>query len=212
MPEQREKLTKQQQRTYDFIREKVAEQGYPPSVREIGEAIGLSSPASVHAHIESLERKGYIKKDPTKPRTIEVIDDINNKARVMKDLGHKVDFVPIIGTVTAGEPILAVQNIEDYFPVTAIRCHDIPHFMLRVHGESMIKAGIFDGDMVLVEQTTTAENGDIVVALLGDSATVKRFYKENGYYRLQPENDTMDPIIVSDVSIIGKVVGAYRSF
>ena len=212
MPEQREKLTEQQQRAYDFIREKVAEQGYPPSVREIGKAIGLSSPSSVHAHIEYLERKGYIKKDPTKPRTIEIIDDIENEAKVIKDLEHKVDFVPIIGTVTAGEPILAVQNVEDYFPVPAIRCHDIPHFMLRVHGESMIKAGIFDGDMVLVEQTTTAENGDIVVALLGDSATVKRFYKENGYYRLQPENDTMDPIIVSEVSIIGKVIGSYRSF
>ena len=212
MPEQREKLTEQQQRAYDFIREKVAEQGYPPSVREIGKAIGLSSPSSVHAHIENLERKGYIKKDPTKPRTIEIIDDIENEAKVIKDLEHKVDFVPIIGTVTAGEPILAVQNVEDYFPVRAIRCHDVPHFMLRVHGESMIKAGIFDGDMVLVEQTTTAENGDIVVALLGDSATVKRFYKENGYYRLQPENDTMDPIIVSEVSIIGKVIGSYRSF
>ena len=145
MPEQREKLTEQQQRAYDFIREKVAEQGYPPSVREIGKAIGLSSPSSVHAHIENLERKGYIKKDPTKPRTIEIIDDIENEAKVIKDLEHKVDFVPIIGTVTAGEPILAVQNVEDYFPVPAIRCHDVPHFMLRVHGESMIKAGIFDG-------------------------------------------------------------------
>lgn len=162
--------------------------------------------------MNELKRKGYIKKDPTKPRTIEIIDDIENEAKVIKDLEHKVDFVPIIGTVTAGEPILAVQNVEDYFPIPAIRCHDVPHFMLRVHGESMIKAGIFDGDMVLVEQTTTAENGDIVVALLGDSATVKRFYKENGYYRLQPENDTMDPIIVSEVSIIGKVIGSYRSF
>lgn len=203
-----EKLTKKQQQVYDYIRQRVKEQGYPPAVREICEAVGLSSPSSVHAHLESLEKKGYIRRTPIKPRAIEIVEPEEKE----DEIKSKVDFVPIIGTVTAGEPILAVQNIEDYFPVPATRSHDIPKFMLRVHGNSMIKAGIYNGDMVLVEQTTTAENGDIVVALLGDSATVKRFYMENGYYRLQPENDTMDPIIVSEVSIIGKVIGSYRSF
>lgn len=203
-----EKLTKKQQQVYDYIRQRVKEQGYPPAVREICEAVGLSSPSSVHAHLESLEKKGYIRRTPIKPRAIEIVEPEEKE----DEIKSKVDFVPIIGTVTAGEPILAVQNIEDYFPVPATRSHDIPKFMLRVHGNSMIKAGIYNGDMVLVEQTTTAENGDIVVALLGDSATIKRFYMENGYYRLQPENDTMDPIIVSEVSIIGKVIGSYRSF
>lgn len=203
-----EKLTKKQQQVYDYIRQRVKEQGYPPAVREICEAVGLSSTSSVHAHLESLEKKGYIRRTPIKTRAIEIIDPEEK----VDEIKSKVDFVPIIGTVTAGEPILAVQNIEDYFPVPAIRSHDMPKFMLKVHGNSMIKAGIYDGDMVLVEQTTTAENGDIVVALLGDSATIKRFYMENGYYRLQPENDTMDPIIVSEVSIIGKVIGSYRSF
>lgn len=203
-----EKLTKKQQQVYDYIRQRVKEQGYPPAVREICEAVGLSSPSSVHAHLESLEKKGYIRRTPIKPRAIEIVEPEEKE----DEIKSKVDFVPIIGTVTAGEPILAVQNIEDYFPVPATRSHDIPKFMLRVHGNSMIKAGIYDGDMVLVKQTTTAENGDIVVALLGDSATVKRFYMENGHYRLQPENDTMEPIIVSEVSIIGKVIGSYRSF
>lgn len=203
-----EKLTKKQQQVYDYIRQRVKEQGYPPAVREICEAVGLSSTSSVHAHLESLEKKGYIRRTPIKTRAIEIIDPEEK----VDEIKSKVDFVPIIGTVTAGEPILAVQNIEDYFPVPAIRSHDMPKFMLKVHGNSMIKAGIYDGDMVLVEQTTTAENGDIVVALLGDSATIKRFYMENGHYRLQPENDTMDPIIVSEVSIMGKVIGSYRSF
>lgn len=203
-----EKLTKKQQQVYDYIRQRVKEQGYPPAVREICEAVGLSSPSSVHAHLESLEKKGYIRRTPIKPRAIEIVEPGEKE----DEIKSKVDFVPIIGTVTAGEPILAVQNIEDYFPVPATRSHDIPKFMLKVHGNSMINAGIYDGDMVLVERTTTAENGDIVVALLGDSATVKRFYMENGHYRLQPENDTMEPIIVSEVSIIGKVIGSYRSF
>ena len=152
-----------------------------------------------------MERKGYIHRDPTKPRAIEIIDDDFNLAR------REIINIPVVGTVTAGEPILAVQNIEDYFPMLPDRISNKNTFMLHVRGESMINAGIFDGDLVIVEQQSTAENGDIVVAMIEDSATVKTFYKEDGYYRLQPENDSMEPIIVNEVSIIGKVGGLYRS-
>ena len=189
----KEQLSDKQQQILEFIKRRILDKGYPPAVREICEAVNLRSTSSVHSHLETLERKGYIHRDPTKPRAIEIIN------------------IPVVGTVTAGEPILAVENIEEYFPMLPNHISNKNTFMLHVRGESMINAGIFDGDMVIVEQQPTADNGDIVVAMIEDSATVKRFYKEDGYYRLQPENDTMDPIIVSEVSIIGKVVGLYRS-
>ena len=197
----KEQLSDKQQQILEFIKRRILHKGYPPAVREICEAVNLRSTSSVHSHLETLERKGYIHRDPTKPRAIEITDDDFNLAR------REIINIPVVGTVTAGEPILAVENIEEYFPMLP----NAQTFLLEVKGESMINAGIFDGDMVIVEQQPTADNGDIVVAMIEDSATVKRFYKEDGYYRLQPENDTMDPIIVSEVSIIGKVVGLYRS-
>ena len=201
----REQLTDKQQQILEFIKHRILEKGYPPAVREICQAVQLRSTPSVHSHLETLERKGYIRRDPTKPRAIEIIDDDFNLAR--KEIVH----IPIVGTITAGEPILAVENIEDYFPMQPDFISSKNTFMLHVRGESMINAGILDGDMVIVQQQPTAENGDIVVAMIEDSATVKRFYKEDGYCRLQPENDSMDPIIVPEVSIIGKVIGLYRS-
>ena len=201
----REQLSDKQQQILEFIKRRILDKGYPPAVREICEAVNLRSTSSVHSHLETLERKGYIRRDPTKPRAIEIIDDDFNLAR------REIINIPVVGTVTAGEPILAVQNIEDYFPMLPDRISNKNTFMLHVRGESMINAGIFDGDLVIVEQQSTAENGDIVVAMIEDSATVKTFYKEDGYYRLQPENDSMEPIIVNEVSIIGKVVGLYRS-
>ena len=198
----KEQLSDKQQQILEFIKRRILDKGYPPAVREICEAVNLRSTSSVHSH---LERKGYIHRDPTKPRAIEITDDDFNLAR------REIINIPVVGTVTAGEPILAVENIEEYFPMLPNHISNKNTFMLHVRGESMINAGIFDGDMVIVEQQPTADNGDIVVAMIEDSATVKRFYKEDGYYRLQPENDTMDPIIVSEVSIIGKVVGLYRS-
>ena len=201
----KEQLSDKQQQILEFIKRRILDKGYPPAVREICEAVNLRSTASVPSHLETLERKGYIHRDPTKPRAIEITDDDFNLAR------REIINIPVVGTVTAGEPILAVENIEEYFPMLPNHISNKNTFMLHVRGESMINAGIFDGDMVIVEQQPTADNGDIVVAMIEDSATVKRFYKEDGYYRLQPENDTMDPIIVSEVSIIGKVVGLYRS-
>ena len=201
----KEQLSDKQQQILEFIKRRILDKGYPPAVREICEAVNLRSTSSVHSHLETLERKGYIHRDPTKPRAIEITDDDFNLAR------REIINIPVVGTVTAGEPILAVENIEEYFPMLPNHISNKNTFMLHVRGESMINAGIFDGDMVIVEQQPTADNGDIVVAMIEDSATVKRFYKEDGYYRLQPENDTMDPIIVSEVSIIGKVVGLYRS-
>lgn len=201
----REQLSDKQQQILEFIKQRILEKGYPPAVREICEAVHLRSTSSVHSHLETLERKGYIRRDPTKPRAIEIIDDDFNLAR------REIIHIPIIGTITAGEPILATENIEDYFPMQPDFLGNKKTFMLHVRGESMINAGILDGDMVIVEQQSTASNGDIVAAMIEDSATIKTFYKEDGYYRLQPENDTMDPIIVQEVSIIGKVVGLYRS-
>ena len=201
----KEQLSDKQQQILEFIKRRILDKGYPPAVREICEAVNLRSTSSVHSHLETLERKGYINRDPTQPRAIEITDDDFNLAR------REIINIPVVGTVTAGEPILAVENIEEYFPMLPNHISNKNTFMLHVRGESMINAGIFDGDMVIVEQQPTADNGDIVVAMIEDSATVKRFYKEDGYYRLQPENDTMDPIIVSEVSIIGKVVGLYRS-
>ena len=201
----REQLTDKQQQILEFIKHRILEKGYPPAVREICEAVHLRSTSSVHSHLETLERKGYIRRDPTKPRAIEIIDDDFNLAR------REIVHIPIVGTITAGEPILAVENIEDYFPMQPDFISSRDTFMLHVRGESMINAGIMDGDLVIVQQQPTADNGDIVVAMIDDSATVKRFYKEDGHYRLQPENDAMDPIIVPEVSVIGKVIGLYRS-
>lgn len=201
-------LTDKQREILEYMKKCILEKGYPPAVREICEAVHLKSTSSVHAHLESLEEKGFIRKDPTKPRAIEILDDNFNLTR------REVVNIPIVGTVTCGEPILAEQNIEDYFPVLPNYLKTKGNtFMLKVKGDSMINAGIFDGDLVMVEETNTARNGEIVVALIEDEATVKTYYKEDGYYRLQPENDTMDPIIVrGEMQILGKVVGLFRTF
>ena len=190
----------------EYIKSEILSKGYPPAVREICEAVDLKSTSSVHSHLETLEKNGYIRRDPTKPRAIEILDDDFNLTR------REVVNVPIVGHVAAGQPILATENIEDYFPIPVEFMPNQDSFMLKVKGESMINAGILDGDNVLVKRQANAENGDIVVALVDDSATVKTFYKEDGYYRLQPENDTMDPIIVEDCSILGKVFGVFRFF
>jgi repressor LexA len=200
------KITPKQQEILEYIKTCILDKGYPPAVREICEAVKLRSTSSVHAHLATLEANGYIRRDPTKPRAIEILDDDFNLTR------RELVNVPIIGTVTAGQPILAVENIEGYFPVPPEYLHNHQTFMLKVKGESMINAGILDGDLVLVEESKVASNRDIVVALIDDSATVKRYFKENGHYRLQPENDFMEPIIVDELSIIGKVIGLFRSF
>lgn len=198
------KITAKQQEILEYIKENILKKGYPPAVREICEAVHLKSTSSVHSHLETLERNGYIRRDPTKPRAIEILDD--EFALTHREMVQ----VPMVGTVTAGQPILAQENIEDYFPIPANLLPNTETFMLRVKGESMIEAGIYDGDRVIVSQTNVAQNGDIVVALIEDSATVKRYYKENGHYRLQPENSSMEPIIVSDLEILGKVIGLFR--
>lgn len=200
------KISKKQQEILNYIKEEILSRGYPPSVREICEAVNLKSTSSVHAHLESLEKNGYIRKDPTKPRAIEVMDDDFNLTR------REVVNVPLIGTVAAGQPVLAQQNIENYIPVPAEYMPNQQSFMLRVKGESMINAGILNGDSVLVKEQPTAENGDIVVAMIDDGATVKRYFRESGHIRLQPENDTMDPIIVENCTILGKVFGVFRIF
>ena len=201
------RISKKQQEILDYIKHEILNKGFPPAVREICEAVNLKSTSSVHSHLEALEKNGYIRRDATKPRTIEIVDDNFNLVR------REVVNVPLVGTVAAGEPLLAVENIENYFPIPSEYMPNAQTFMLRVKGESMINAGIFDGDQVLVRQQSTASNGDIVVALVEDSATVKTFYKENGYYRLQPENDTMDPILVrDDLQILGKVFGVLRFY
>ena len=199
-------ISKKQEEILNYIKNEILERGFPPAVREICQAVGLKSTSSVHSHLESLERNGYIRRDPTKPRAIEILDESFNMIR------REMVNVPIIGTVAAGQPILAEQNIEGYFPIPTEYMPNKQSFMLKVKGESMINAGIFDGDKVLVKQQATAENGDIVVTLVDDSATVKTYYKENGHYRLQPENDSMDPIIVDKCEILGKVFGVFRIF
>ena len=199
------KISKKQQEILEFIKEEILNKGYPPAVREICEAVNLKSTSSVHSHLETLEKNGYIRRDPTKPRAIEVIDDQFNLAR------RETVNIPLVGTVAAGQPILAQENIENYFPLPSEYAPSNQAFMLRVKGDSMIRAGINSGDLVLVEQRKDVRNGDIVVALLGDSATVKTFYKERGHVRLQPENETMEPIIVEkDLEILGKVFGVLR--
>ena len=198
------KITSKQQEILQYIKDTILGKGYPPTVREICEAVHLKSTSSVHSHLETLERNGFIRRDPTKPRAMEILDDTFGLTR------REMVQVPVIGTVAAGQPILAEENVEDYFPVPANMLPNSQTFMLRVNGESMINAGILEGDQIIVEQTSDARNGDIVVALIEDSATVKRFYKEEGHYRLQPENDAMEPIIVSELNILGKVVGLFR--
>ena len=197
-------LSTKQKEIYNVIKDSILNKGYPPSVREIGELVGLKSTSSVHAHLNTLEKKGYIRKDPTKPRTIEITDDTFNLTR------REVVNVPMIGTVAAGMPILASENITDYFPIPSELLPNTDIFMLKVKGESMVNAGIHDGDQIIVSKQNTAKNGDIVVALIEDSATVKTFYKEKNYYRLQPENDFMEPILVKEVTILGKVIGLFR--
>ena len=198
------KISAKQKEILEYIKSEILSKGYPPAVREICEAVDLKSTSSVHSHLETLEKNGYIRRDPTKPRAIEILDDDFNLTR------REVVNVPIVGHVAAGEPILATENIENYFPIPVEYMPNEETFMLKVKGESMINAGIFNGDNVLVKKQPNAENGDIVVALVDDSATVQTFYKEDGYYRLQPENDTMDPIIVKEGSILGKVFGVFR--
>lgn len=201
------KISPKQQEILDYIKNTIMNKGFPPAVREICEAVHLKSTSTVHSHLEALERNGYIRKDPTKPRAIEIVDDNFNLAR------REVVNVPLIGTVAAGQPLLAVENIENYFPIPAEYMPNVQTFMLKVKGDSMINAGIFDGDQVIVAQQTTARDGDMVVALIDDSATVKTFHRENGYFRLQPENDTMEPIIVKGhLHILGKVIGVIRIF
>ena len=200
------KITPKQQEILDFIKSEILHKGYPPAVRDICEAVHLKSTSSVHSHLETLEKNGYIRRDPTKPRAIEIIDDTFQLTR------REVVNVPLIGTVAAGQPILAQENIENYFPVPAEYMPNSECFMLKVKGDSMVNAGIFNGDQILVQQQNTANNGDMVVALIDYSASVKTFYKEEGHYRLQPENDSMSPIIVDEVTILGKVFGVLRIF
>lgn len=190
---------------YEFMKNYVLDKGYPPSVREICEAVGLKSTSTVHGHLERLEKKGLIKRDPTKPRAIELIKDSVTKREIID--------IPVIGKVTAGQPILAVENIEDTFslPLNYVKSNN-DLFILNVSGESMIEAGIFDGDLAIIEKINAVDNGEIVVALIENEATLKRFFKEKDHIRLQPENSTMDPIIVKDCQVLGRLVGIYRTY
>lgn len=200
------KISDKQREILEYIKEEILHKGYPPAVREICKAVNLKSTSSVHSHLETLEKNGYIRRDPTKPRAIEIIDDTFNLSR------REMVQIPILGRVAAGEPLLAVEEVEEYFPLPAEAAPNAELFMLCVKGESMINAGILDGDRILVQKQNTAHNGDMVVALVDDSATVKTFYKEDGHVRLQPENDNMNPIIVPDCEILGKVFGVFRLF
>ena len=200
------KISAKQEEILEYIKSQILERGFPPSVRDICEAVHLKSTSSVHAHLETLEKNGYIRRDPTKPRAIEIVDDSFNLTR------RELVNVPILGDVAAGQPLLAIDNIMGYFPLSPEFVNNKQTFMLHVKGESMINAGIFNGDLLVVEQTSVARNGEIIVALIDDSATVKTFYKEKDHIRLQPENDAMDPIIVKDVTILGRVIGLYRQF
>lgn len=198
------KISAKQQEILDYIKSQILERGFPPAVRDICEAVHLKSTSSVHSHLETLEKNGYIRRDSTKPRAIEILDEAFNFTR------REMVNVPIVGRVAAGEPLLAEQNIEEYFPIPMEFMPNKQTFLLKVCGESMINAGILNGDYVLAQQENTAHNGDMVVAMIEDGATVKTFYKEEGVIRLQPENDFMDPIIVPDCTILGKVIGVFR--
>lgn len=199
-------LGKRQLEILEYLKSEIKSKGYPPSVREICDAVNLKSTSTVHGHLDRLERKGYIRRDPTKPRAIEILEAgfYTNRRELVN--------VPIVGKISAGQPILAIENIEETFPIPVEYINNDNVFMLSVKGESMIGAGIFDNDLILVKQQSTADNRDIVVALIDDSVTVKRFFKENNYIRLQPENPSMSPIIVNEVSILGKVIGLFRRF
>lgn len=200
------KISNKQKEILEYVKKEILNKGYPPTVRDICIAVNLKSTSSVHAHLETLEKNGYIRRDPTKPRAIEIIDDNFNTAR------REMVNVPLVGRVAAGEPILAIENVETYFPVPTEYMPNNQSFMLKVKGDSMINVGIFDGDNIFVEKDADIQNGDIVVALIDDSATVKTFYKEENCIRLQPENDKLEPIIVSDCEILGKVFGVFRLF
>lgn len=212
------KLSKRQAEILAYIKDEVKVKGYPPSVREIAEAVGLASSSTVHGHLERLEQKGFIRRDPTKPRAIEILGDnspvVNEAQAVYSELYSDIMNIPVIGKVTAGIPITAVENVEEYFPLpTSVAPANEQVFMLRVEGDSMMNAGILNGDLVIVKKQFTAENGEIVVAMTEDSeATVKRFYKESDHFRLQPENDALLPILLKQVSILGKVIGVYRTY
>ncbi len=200
------KISAKQKEILEYIKDEILKRGYPPAVREICDAVNLKSTSSVHSHLETLEKNGYIRRDPTKPRAIEICDDSFQMVR--KEMVN----IPVVGQVAAGIPILAEENIESYFPIPAEVVPSGISFILKVKGDSMINVGIFSGDQIFVEACNTAHNGDLVVAMIDDSATVKTFYKEDGHIRLQPENDTMDPIIVDDCTIVGKVFGVFRLY
>ena len=198
------KITPKQQQILDYIKEEILSKGYPPTVREICEKVGLKSTSSVHSHLSTLENNGYIRRDPTKPRAIEIMDDEFGLVR------REMTNIPIIGRVAAGAPLLAVENIEDYFALPTEFLPNGEVFILQVQGESMINVGFYEGDYLIIEKAAQADNGEIVVALIDDSVTVKRFFKEDGHIRLQPENDLMEPIIVDDCAIVGIVRSLYR--
>ena len=198
------KISAKQQEILSYIKDEILSRGYPPSVREICDAVHLKSTSSVHSHLETLEKNGSIRRDPTKPRAIEILDDEFGITR------REIANIPIVGQVTAGEPILAVENIEGYYPMPVDFLPNAELFMLKVKGDSMINAGIYSGDHVIIQQQKTARNGDIVCAMIDDSATIKTFYKEDGYYRLQPQNDALSPIITKQCDILGKVIGLVR--
>ena len=198
------KISKKQLEILEYIKSQILERGFPPAVREICEAVNLKSTSSVHSHLETLEKNGYIRRDPTKPRAIEILDDSFNLTR------REMVNVPIVGQVAAGEPILAQENIENYFPIPTEFMPNNQTFLLKVQGESMINVGFYEGDYLIIEKVAQADNGEIVVALIDDSVTVKRFFKEDGHIRLQPENDLMEPIIVDDCAIVGIVRSLYR--
>lgn len=198
------RITPKQTEILEYIKQQILTKGYPPAVRDICEAVHLKSTSSVHSHLETLEKNGYIRRDPSKPRAIEIIDDNFNLTR------RELVNIPVIGQVAAGNPILAIENITGYFPIPAEYLPNEETFMLVVKGDSMVNMGIYEGDQIIVKRQSTANNNDVVVALVDDSATVKRYFKENGHYRLQPENDFMEPIIVDHVEILGKVIGLIR--
>lgn len=199
-------ISEKQQAILEFIKSEIIAKGYPPAVREICSAVGLKSPATVHAHLSALEANGYIRRDPSKPRAIEIMDDDFALSR------REYAQIPMVGYVAAGEPLLAEEHIRDYFPLPADMLPNAQIFMLQIRGDSMINAGILDGDQVIVKQTSTARDGDMVVALIEDGATVKTFYQEKGYIRLQPENSDYEPILVQNVQILGQVIGVFRMF
>lgn len=211
MAADRQPLTKRQQQVLDFIRSWMRDNPYPPTVREIGEGLDLSSPSTVQAHLKQIEAKGYIRRGESKSRSIELVDPLEDEAPIQPELPRNVVTLPLVGRVAAGEPILAEQNIEDNVPLPTDIVSDAASFLLEVHGESMIEAGILDGDYVVVREQQTANNGDIVVAMIDEGATVKTFFRESDCIRLQPQNSSMDPIYTRDAAILGKVIALFRS-